>query len=244
MSRQDGVVQRPPPPDRPLGFAHRGARAERPDNTLASFARALQLGARALESDAWVTADGEVVLDHDGVVRDGWRRRPIAALPTDRLPRHIPRLSELYRSSGTDFELSLDIKDPAATPAVVAVAGEHGAAGRLWLCSANFDHLRSWREQWAKVRLVASTHRDLLRRRVLAELAGDGVDVVNLRESDWDRRLVGNVHDAGMLAFGWDAQTARALDRLLGLGVDGVYSDHVTRMVEALRRAAGASEPV
>ncbi|MBO0692412.1 MAG: hypothetical protein J2P58_05915, partial [Acidimicrobiaceae bacterium] len=148
-----------------------------------------------------------------------------------------------YGSSGTDFELSLDIKDPAAAPAVVAVAEEHGAAGRLWLCSSSFDRLGSWRERWAKVRLSASTQRDVLGPGVLSDLAGRGVDVVNLRERDWDQRLIDDVHEAGLLAFGWDAQTARQLDRLLGLGIDAVYSDHVARMVDALRRAADRSEP-
>lgn len=238
------MQRRRPSVDLPLGFAHRGARAECRDNTLTSFARALQLGARALESDAWLTADGEVVLDHDGAVRERWRRRPIATLPADRLPGHIPRLSELYRTSGADFELSLDVKDPAAAPAVVAVAEEQGAAGRLWLCSPDVDRLRSWRERWAKVHLVASTRRELLGRRVLADLAGRGIDAVNLRERDWDQPLVADTHEAGLLAFGWDAQTTRQLDRLLGLGVDGVYSDHVARMVEALRRAAGAPAAV
>jgi glycerophosphoryl diester phosphodiesterase len=234
------VRRRPPPPDLPLGFAHRGARAECRDNTLASFARALQLGARALESDAWLTADGEAVLDHDGVV--GWRRRPIAALPADRLPPHVPHLSELYGASGVDFELSLDIKDPAAAPAVVAIADEHDSAGRLWLCSADLDRLCSWRERWAKVHLSASTQRDLLGPAVLKELAGNGVDAVNLREREWDQELVDVVHEAGLLAFGWNAQTTRQLDRLLGIGLDAVYSDHVARMVDALRRASGVPQ--
>lgn len=233
--------RRPPPPDLPLGFAHRGARAECPDNTLTSFARALQLGARALESDAWLTADGEAVLDHDGVVRQGWRRLPITGLPAEALPPHIPRLSELYRTSGTDFELSLDVKDPAAAAAVVAVAETHHAAGRLWLCSSDFEALGSWRKRWANVHVVASTRRDALRAQVLADLAGRGVDVVNLREREWDQPLLDDVHGAGMLAFGWDAQTDRALDRLLRLGIDAVYSDHVARMVAALRRAAPPS---
>ncbi|MCL2394463.1 MAG: glycerophosphodiester phosphodiesterase [Acidimicrobiaceae bacterium] len=226
---------RPPPSQLPIGFAHRGARAECPDNTLASFARALELGARALESDAWITADDEAVLDHDGVVREWWRRRPIAALPVGALPPHIPRLSDLYEASGAEFELSLDVKDPAAARVVVAVAERYGAAGRLWLCSSDIDRLGSWREQWAKVRVVASTQRDSLGARALADMAGRGVDAVNLREREWDQGLLDDVHDAGMLAFGWDAQTDRALDRLLGLGIDAVYSDHVARMVDALR---------
>ena len=59
----------------PVGFAHRGARAHAPENTLEAFALALRLGATGLETDAWLTADGQVVLDHDGVVKVGRRKR-------------------------------------------------------------------------------------------------------------------------------------------------------------------------
>src|SRR5262245_17834342 len=59
-------------------YAHRGAAAERPENTLASFRRALELGADALETDVHLTADGAVVAIHDA---DGARvgaRRAVA----------------------------------------------------------------------------------------------------------------------------------------------------------------------
>jgi glycerophosphoryl diester phosphodiesterase len=233
------------PPDLPLGFAHRGARAEARDNTLPSFARALELGARGLESDAWVTADGVAVLDHDGLVREGWRRRPIGSVRAADLPAHIPRLADLYTDLGTAFHLSLDLKDPAAAPAVVEVAASMDALDRLWLCSKSPDLLVSWRaqwkqaqcrQQWEKVHLVASTVRSLLPVGTLGQMAEGGVDVVNLREREWDRPLLDAVHAAGLLAFGWGAQSERQLDRLLDLGVDAVYSDHVGRMEHALAR--------
>lgn len=49
----------------PRLYAHRGAASELPENTLASFRRALELGADALETDAHLTRDGHVVLSHD-----------------------------------------------------------------------------------------------------------------------------------------------------------------------------------
>ena len=62
-----------------IGFAHRGAPAAGTrENTLAAFSHALGQGARALESDVWLTADGVPVLVHDRIVRSGLRRRPIA----------------------------------------------------------------------------------------------------------------------------------------------------------------------
>jgi len=52
----------------PLLYAHRGAASEQPENTLPSFARALELGADALETDLHLTADGHVVASHDATL--------------------------------------------------------------------------------------------------------------------------------------------------------------------------------
>lgn len=52
----------------PLFFAHRGGAALRPENTLAAFAHAVELGVRCLESDVHATADGVLVCHHDETV--------------------------------------------------------------------------------------------------------------------------------------------------------------------------------
>lgn len=49
----------------PLVIAHRGDSAHRPENTLASFASALELGASLVELDVQLTADGHIVVIHD-----------------------------------------------------------------------------------------------------------------------------------------------------------------------------------
>ncbi len=46
---------------------HRGARGLAPENTLAGFARALEIGVTTLETDLAVTKDGVLVLSHDPV---------------------------------------------------------------------------------------------------------------------------------------------------------------------------------
>ncbi|MDQ3575194.1 MAG: glycerophosphodiester phosphodiesterase, partial [Actinomycetota bacterium] len=38
----------------PIAFAHRGARAHAPENTLQAFRLALELGSTGLESDVWL----------------------------------------------------------------------------------------------------------------------------------------------------------------------------------------------
>jgi glycerophosphoryl diester phosphodiesterase len=58
----------PSSPPLPLVIAHRGDSANRPENTLTSFASALEIGAAIVEFDVHLTRDGEVVVIHDAKV--------------------------------------------------------------------------------------------------------------------------------------------------------------------------------
>lgn len=49
----------------PAVAAHRGGAALMPENTIAAFRNAIQLGAEILEFDMNLTADGEIILHHD-----------------------------------------------------------------------------------------------------------------------------------------------------------------------------------
>ena len=225
----------------PIGFAHRGASAERPGEHDRGVPLALELGASGLESDVWLTADGVPVLDHDGQV--GLRRRRLGDDAPVRPAHHIPSLEELYTECGTAFELSLDVMDPSGVEAVVAAARAAGgdAAGRLWLCHPDWRTVAGWRARFPEVRLVDSTRMRAIKEgpeRRAASLAEAGIDAVNLHHSDWTGGHTTLFHRFGVLAFGWDAQFDRILDGLLDLGIDGVYSDHVDRMMAAIGRAA------
>src|SRR5205807_8306048 len=172
--------------DPPIAFAHRGASAHAPANTLAAFRLALRLGATGIESDVWLTADGVPVLDHDGVVRHGLRRRAIATCQRASLPAHIPALADLYADCGSSYQLSLDIKDADAALPTLAVArgAGGGAVERLWMCHPDHERLAGWRRPAGEARLVHSTRLKGMRRgpeALAAKLAHDGVDAVNLR---------------------------------------------------------------
>ena len=221
----------------PIGFAHRGARAHAPENTLAAFLLARRLGATGLESDVWLTADGVAVLDHDGLVNAGLRRRRIGDVPRKALPDHIPTLEDLYTTCGTDYELSLDVKDAAAAAETIAVARAAGATHRLWLCHPSWEQAAAWRRLSDDVHLVDSTRLRSIREgpeRRAADLAAAGVDAVNLHQTDWSLGLATLFHRFDRVAFGWDAQHRRVLDGLLSMGIDGVFSDYVDRMMDAL----------
>jgi glycerophosphoryl diester phosphodiesterase len=223
----------------PISFAHRCARAHAPENTIEAFQLALKLGATGLESDVWLTADGVPVLDHDGVVRSGLRRKPIGSVDRAALPSWIPTLEELYATCGTDFELSLDVKDgdaAAATVAFARAAGD-GVLPRLWLCHPDWQLVRTWRRLADDVRLVDSTRLKRIKEgaeRRAADLAGAGIDAVNLHHTDWNLGLATLFHRFELHCFGWDAQFERVITQLLRYGLDGVYSDHVDRLVDAV----------
>ena len=221
----------------PIAFAHRGGRAHAADNTIEAFKLGLRLGATGLESDVWLTADGVPVLDHDGKVRAGLRSRPIASLGRTALPAHVPTLEELYAECGTGFELSLDIKDPAAAAKVVAVARAAEATDRLWMCHPDWELLGEWRKEFDDVHLVNSTKLREMRRgpeRRAAQLSAAGIDTVNLHHEEWTGGLTTLFHRFNVLCFGWDAQHERMLRTLVKKGIDGVFSDHVDRMVDVI----------
>jgi glycerophosphoryl diester phosphodiesterase len=232
--------------DPPLAFAHRGARAYAPENTIEAFTLARRLGATGLESDVWVTADGVAVLDHDGVARRGVRKTPISKLTRADLPGHIPTLKELFDACGTDFDLSLDIKTPDAYDAVAEVVrGQDPAlARRTWLCDPDMDRLIERRAALHDFRLVHSTRLARLPsgpERHAARLGEAGIEVMNMHRTDWNAGLVVLFHRFGILAFSWDLQFEYQLQPALRMGIDAVYSDHTDTMMDAIARETGSA---
>jgi glycerophosphoryl diester phosphodiesterase len=219
----------------PITFAHRCGRADAPENSIEACRRALAVGASGLESDARLSGDGQAVLSHGAAFRRGLRRTPLRSLTVAQLAEvGVPSLAALYAEVGTDYELSLDLKEPEVAGPVLEAAGAAGAIGRLWLCSDDVDVLKKVRELDSDVRLVHSLPRggkgaSLERHGAL--LAKEGIAVLNLHETEWTLGVVTLVHRFGLLAFGWDVQEGRRIRALLGMGIDAVYSDHVERMV-------------
>ena len=158
----------------PIGFAHRGASAEAPGNTLDG----LPAGGRA----------GRV---RAGVRRLDQRRRRARPRPRRHGRRVAPATADPPRSPGpgcrstsppcaisttevgTHLPLSLDLKDPDAMEAVLAVADEAGAREKLWICHPEPEVLVAWRERAEGVHLVVSTKLRAFRSGTERAAAGD-----------------------------------------------------------------------
>ncbi len=232
--------------DPPITFAHRGARAHAPENTLEAFELALRLGASGLESDVWLTADGVAVLDHDGIVRNGVRKRPISEFDRDQLPGHIPTLLELLQTCGTEYSLSLDLKDPECATAIVDVITDvdESLLERTWLCEPSLNRVIELREAFGDrpIRLLQTTRLERIKgtpERRAEYLARHRIDGINLHRTDWNGGLVALFHRFGLHTFGWDMQHEHELRTGLRMGLDAVYSDRVDVMTDAFRAEIG-----
>lgn len=227
----------------PILFAHRGASAYSPENTLESFALALKLGATGLESDIWATRDGVLVLDHDGVVKSRLRSKPIAEFDRSALPSHIPSLEQLLQHCGTQYQLSLDIKDPVVFDTIEQIVANIDASmlERMWLCHPSSELLMSKRDSILHCKLVDSTRLAKIKEgpeRRAANLASAGIEACNMHHTDWNGGLVALFHRFNIVTFGWDMQHESVLENAIRMGLDGVFSDWPDRMIEASKKTS------
>ena len=81
---------------------HRGARGYLPENTLPSFARALELGVTTLELDVAVTKDGVVVIHHDRGLNMDIARGPDGRWVSSATPIHKGRRTQVWETRITD----------------------------------------------------------------------------------------------------------------------------------------------
>jgi glycerophosphoryl diester phosphodiesterase len=72
-----------------------------------------------------------------------------------------------------------------------------------------------------------------------ATLREQGIDAINLHHTDWNGGMVALFHRFERATFGWDMQEPHILQAGLRMGLDGVYSDWVDRMIEVYRAEIG-----
>jgi glycerophosphoryl diester phosphodiesterase len=217
--------------DSPILFAHRGARAHAPENSLAAFDLALKLGANGIETDAWLSKDGVVVLDHDGYRRTRTSRRWIRDFDAEDLPFPAVTLEALLHHVPLgSCSLSIDVKDAAAFSAVVDAVSRAGMVERTFLCHPDLSVLESWLPDRRGARLVHSTRHRVIRdapESHAAALARLGIDVCNMHHTDWSGGLVALYHRFEIAAFAWDVQFESVARTMLLMGMDGVFGDDV-----------------
>ncbi|MBA3817753.1 MAG: glycerophosphodiester phosphodiesterase [Deltaproteobacteria bacterium] len=122
---------------RPRIVAHRGASHDAPENTLAAFRRAWELGVECVELDVRLTRDGEVVVIHDATTRrTAGVDRPVAEQTLAELRAHdagrwkseafagerIPTIAEAMATIPRGRTMFIEIKSGVETAPAVARA--------------------------------------------------------------------------------------------------------------------------
>ena len=247
------VIHHPGPP---LVIGHRGAPHDRPENTLPSFQRALDLGVDAVEFDVRVTADGVAVVHHDVTTGRtcgddlliertsiGALRRLDAAtmFAGPYTPSHqtaIPLLDEVLAMT-RGLPVIIECKTVEAVPLVMAALVSHGATERALIGS--FLHVAMQQVRAAGLPSGAS-RRDMigLALRGAVRLApgrmpfaamciperSSGVTLPLARLARWGRALGVPVHV-------WTVNSADDANHIWDMGVTGVMTDDPASILEA-----------
>src|SRR3972149_553877 len=230
----------------PTIFAHRGASNYAPENTLAAFELALRQGADAIELDAQLCADGEVVIIHDHSVdrtTDGVGKVSLLTLSTlkqldagsffDRAfqGERIPTLNEVFEALGKQILVNIELKNNASPldklPEKVAqIVLQHQMEERVIFSSFNPVAVMKIK------RLLPQTACGLL---ILPGLPGSLERVIipwfvrfeslNPALSSVTTGMIRKEHAARRRVFAYTATQAEDIRRLFELGVDGLFTD-------------------
>ncbi|HEU0106933.1 MAG TPA: glycerophosphodiester phosphodiesterase family protein [Vicinamibacteria bacterium] len=248
----------PAPVPTPLVIAHRGDSAHRPENTLAAFASALEIGAAIAEFDVHLTRDGEVVVIHDatldrttnghGAVRNltlaeirrfsaGYPARFGSAYPGER----VPTLGEVLGLLRERAQAMIEIKAEAVTD-----DAEGGIEAHV------VEEVRKARME-KDVALISFDRRALMRCRTFApeilrghlfERGKPGDMLAGAREVASElvmpeKRLLSDelrdrAREAGVKVATWVVDDIEELRRLMRFELYGVGSNRPGEMLEAL----------
>lgn len=222
-------------------IAHRGASHRHPENTLAAFRGAAELGSDGVELDVRRTADGRGVVHHDAELGDG---RPILSLGADDVPDAVPGLAAALEACG-DLEVNVEIKnwrddtdfDASRSLAEWTVAEIVRVAPPGGVVVSSFDlgtidRVRELDRSLPTAWLVVD-HGDPLA--LVARAAERGHAGIHPIDRMADAALVAAAHDAGLFVNVWTVDDPVRIRALADLGVDGV----ITNEPDVARSALG-----
>jgi len=246
----------------PWVIAHRGASAERPENTRAAFDLALKAGPEAIELDLQRARDGVPVVWHDRTLRKaGLPRRRVAGLTRAELSaldaggwfgpafagERIPTLEAVLDGYGGRLDLMLEIKlrggrrsaagHRALARDVAARVAGRGLTDRTFLLCFGLEVLEAARERVPEARCVwnldAAPRLTAALKRRIAPLAALCLNVRALTPAFVDR-----VHGLGKPVLTFTCDTPRDVARALAAGADGIITDRPAWLRDRLGAAA------
>ena len=219
-----------------LIYAHRGASASHPENTIRAFQHALDMGVDGIELDLHATKEGIPVVIHDREVGrttdgDGY----VDQMPLSRLEtldagdgERVPTLAEVLALVGDAAHLDIEIKGRGITHAVLDVLADH-ATVRWAISSFDWDTLRTVRrldpvaELWP---LAERVDDELIA--IAGELASPAV---SLFADSFTAESAATLRVAGLRVIVWTVNDPREARRVRDLGAFGLCTDDPGRLM-------------
>jgi len=245
-------------------YAHRGVSAHLPENTLAAFARAIELGVAGIELDVQLSGDGVPVVIHDDSVdrttngtgtTDEFTADQLGLLDAG-AGEGVPTLAQVLELAAGKLRVNIELKDGQAVAPVAAVAA--GIPGLDWfassadwnalvrmvgevpdakvypLCVGTFDKFRAVLPDGVGGEEFSG--RDL--QAAVDFAVRHGGEGVSVWEAGLDAEDVAAIHGAGLQAWVWTVNDPVRAAELLELGVDGICTDD-PELLQGLSGVAG-----
>ena len=240
---------------RVLKFAHQGASAAAPGNTLAAFRLAAEMGADGVELDVHLTRDGEAVVIHDFTVnRTTGDQGAVREMTLEQLQEldagswfdpifaseHIPALQEVFDAIGHRLLVNVEVKswpgrNRGLEAEVVRLIEDNNLVHRVIVSSFNPLSLRKVKRLNPNIPtalLYAPNLVLFLRRAWLGLIAPH--EFRHPHYTMVDERLMAWARQKGYRVNAWTVNEAHEMRRLLALGVDGIITNHPDLLAEIL----------
>lgn len=231
---------------RPVIFAHRGASAYAPENTLAAFRLALEHGADGIELDAKLTTDGQVVVIHDQTVKrttgaEGVVRQmslaQLKALDAGSFfsPQFagelIPTLGEVFAAVGQRTLINVEITNytsvgDALPERIADLVEEYGLQERTLFSTFhpfNLVRIRRRLPHTPAALLTQEGSAGRLLRGWLGRLFAR--EYIHPYFTDVDGRWLASEHRRGRRVNPWTINDPEAMRSLYKMGIDGIITD-------------------
>jgi len=221
-------------------ISHRGEHLAHPENTLAAYRAAIELGADYFEVDVRTTSDGHLVLMHDSTVdRTTNGQGAVTQLTFAEIRRlkvggeKVPTFDEALELAKGRAGVYVDAKRVSPEDLVAAV-DRHRMRGAV-VVYGGFEYLKAVQKLCPEARVMPEAVNLAMVERIFAELKPQ---VVAFSRHDWKEDIIQAVRRNGAGIFvdrlGPD-DTPAAWQEAVERGATGIQTDHVARLVAFLR---------
>lgn len=238
---------------RPAALAHRGGTDLHPENTLAAFEHAIELGYRIVETDVHLTADGHLVAFHDETLTDtSLGGGEISSLTLDEVRRakihgpdgavhHVPLMAEIL-SSWPNVFVNVDPKSDASVDPLVRLIATTQSVERICVGSFVDARIRRCRRALGPALCTSMGPLEMARMRAGSFGLPTGrfvagciqVPEIYFGHRLLDRRLLDAAHSRGLPVQVWTINEAADMHRLLDMGVDALITDRLQLLREVM----------